>query len=128
MAQLLLLEPDLITAEQYKMALETTGHEVALCLDAQSAVLAADKRRPDVVVLELLLAAHSGVEFLYEFRSYPEWQSIPAVVISRTSAQELGLNEALQKRLNVKYALYKPHTNLKRLIQAVNRALEAQTT
>jgi len=47
---------------------------------AQAAVHAADERQPDVVVIELQLPAHNGVEFLHEFRSYPEWQWIPVVV------------------------------------------------
>lgn len=73
----LLVEPDTKLAGMYKTALESAGHKVFWALDAQSAVHLADDSAPDLVVLEIQLTSHSGIEFLYEFRSYNEWQDIP---------------------------------------------------
>ena len=64
---ILLIEPSRLLAEQYCRFFESRGHSIAWREDAQGGVIAADEQKPDVVIVELLLAGHSGVEFLYEF-------------------------------------------------------------
>ena len=93
---------------------------VACATTAQTAVDAADKQRPDVVILELQLAAHSGVEFLHEFRSYPEWQSVPVIVQSGLPPAQLAeAQDSLRRDLGVRTILYKPRTTLQQLLRAV---------
>lgn len=123
MAKILLLEPDVILARQYETALLGAGHTVAVCHDAQGAILGADAVPPDLVILEVLLAAHSGVEFLYEFRSYGEWQHIPALILSRAQADELAADQDLQRSLGVHAVLYKPDVTLEKLVQVVGRTV-----
>lgn len=124
MANILLIEPDRILAEIYRQSLEPNGHAVSVCAGAQAAVLAADKTKPDLVILELQLVEHSGVEFLYEFRSYPDWQNIPILIHSQVPPGEFSDNHHLLKNeLNVTNYLYKPATNLKKLIEAVREQL-----
>lgn len=122
MAHVLLVEPDRILANLYMVGLQTAGHQVTVCTSAQSAIHAADKHKPDVVILELQLIDHSGIEFLYEFRSYPEWQNIPVLVLSNIPMVEFaGSHELLAKELGVDAYFYKPATTTKRLISAVNQ-------
>ncbi len=66
MAQILLIEPDRLLAETYAQSLTGGGHRVVACAGAQAAIHAADQDCPDIVILELQLVEHSGVEFLYE--------------------------------------------------------------
>jgi len=60
-ARVLLLEPDKWLAETYAASLRMRDHDVMTCADAQQAVCMADTARPDVVVLELQLVAHSCI-------------------------------------------------------------------
>lgn len=115
----LLIEPDAILAGTYTRALERQGHTVSRAVSAQTAVHIADERRPDVVVLELQLPRHNGVEFLYEFRSYSEWRDIPIVVHTSLPLTELAAAETLQAELGVARLLYKPATSLARLCATV---------
>lgn len=86
--------------------------------------MAADQIRPDIVVLELQLIEHSGIEFLYEFRSYSDWRNIPVIVHSHVPAQEFGASEKLlSKHLGIGEYLYKPHTTLNQLLRSVNEQL-----
>ena len=79
--RILLIEPDGILASTYKRALVLAGHQVTMCAGAQAADIAADQTQPDVVVLELQLPGHSGIEFLHEeFRSYSDWSKVPVIV------------------------------------------------
>lgn len=124
MAQILLIEPDSLLAATYSQALVGDGHEVMACAGAQSAIMAADQTTPGIVVLELQLIEHSGIEFLYEFRSYPEWQAIPVVVQTGVPAGEFADNWQLLKReLGVKAYLYKPQTSLHQLLISVRDQL-----
>lgn len=121
MAEILLIEPDRLLAESCVEALGLAGHEVNAASSAQAAILAADAIRPDIVILELQLVEHSGIEFLYEFRSYPDWQDIPVIVHSHVPGAEFSDNRVLLRReLGVREYLYKPRTTLDQLISTVN--------
>lgn len=124
MAHILLVEPDRLLAEMYLEALMSAGYGVIVCAGAQTAIQAADEQRPDLVILELQLVEHSGVEFLYEFRSYPDWQAVPVLVQSSIPPEEFQDNrQVLQRELGVAAYLYKPQTSLQQLVRTVNRQL-----
>ena len=124
MANVLLIEPDAALARPYVQALQHVGYTVRHAANAQDAVLAADESKPDVVVLELQMAVHDGVEFLHEFRSYPEWQTIPVIVNSHIAPTNLEpVRVALETDLGVVALLYKPRTTLQQLISEVNRQI-----
>jgi DNA-binding response OmpR family regulator len=120
MAHILLIEPDRLLAKTYSQALVAAGYQLTVCAGAQAAVLAADRCLPDAVVLEVQLIEHSGIEFLYEFRSYPEWQDIPVVIVSHVPPAEFSASyQVLTGELGVRAYHYKPHTSLRRLLAAV---------
>jgi DNA-binding response OmpR family regulator len=125
MARILLIEPNRNLAKQYWTVLEQAGHEVIICLNGQMAIGAADEQTPDIIILELQLKKHNGIEFLYEFRSYPEWQSVPVIVHSMVPQENLQGAAALPLLKLVNY-LYKPASSLKKLVQAVDEALAKQ--
>jgi DNA-binding response OmpR family regulator len=117
--QVLLIEPDRLLASVYTSALEKQGHTVAHAVSAQQAVHHADQQLPDVVVLELQMPRHNGVEFLYEFRSYTEWLTVPVLIHSFVPPAELARAATLQTELGVTRVLHKPATSLQQLCDAV---------
>ena len=124
MARILLVEPDQVLAEVYRQALQHAGHSVLSATSAQAAVLVADDHRPDLVILELQLVEHSGIEFLYEFRSYPDWQGIKILIHSQVPPAEFAANWPLLKtEFNLADYLYKPLTSLEDLTEAVDAEL-----
>lgn len=121
MAKVLLIEPDAMLALTYVSALSNTGHEVHAVSTAQAGINAADDISPDVVLLELQLVTHSGLEFLYEFRSYPDWRDIPVIIISHVPPAEFNQStEMLRDRLGVRAYYYKPQTSLANLVRGVD--------
>jgi DNA-binding response OmpR family regulator len=126
MANILLIEPDHSLAQAYKSALESAGHSVSLSTSAQTAVDAADETCPDVVVMELQLIAHSGVEFLYEFRSYADWQQVPVIILSKVPPAEFNqCARTMREHLGVSTYCYKPQTDLKQLLHVVMNTLDS---
>lgn len=121
----LLIEPDAITARLVTQVFEQQGYVVRCACSAQAGVDAMTDMLPDIIVLEVQLGVHNGIEFLYEIRSYADWQSVPVVIYSinqtlrhaefRTSLRQLGVGDVL----------YKPAVTIDQLqrIVAANRAV-----
>lgn len=120
MSNILLIEPDYILAKTYVQTFEAYGHEIITVNGAQAGISAADYVRPDVVVMEIQLIEHSGIEFLYEFRSYGEWQDIPVIINTQIPPSEFaGSWNILKQELGVSAYLYKPRTSLRSLLDKV---------
>ena len=127
MANILLLEPNQLLASQVASYLAEQGHQVRLAHDAQSAINQTDQTTPDIVIIEVLLASHSGIEFLYEFRSYSEWRNVPVMIFSRITRTELATTDKMLASLGVTAYLYKPSTTLKRLNNRLLASLATQS-
>jgi DNA-binding response OmpR family regulator len=126
MARLLIVEPDVRLAAVYARALERQ-HDVSAATTAQEAILQADGIKPDLVLLELQLSSHSGIEFLYEFRSYADWRSVPVIILSSVPPSGLAASQKLlHDRLGVVAYHYKPRTSLQVLLHAVENALAVE--
>jgi CheY-like chemotaxis protein len=123
MCRILLLEPDGLLAASISRYFAAAGLKVQAHSDPQAAVSRADKQLPDIVITELQLAGRSGVEFLYEFRSYPEWQTIPVIVYTSLHNQDLSAYQNVFSELNVQTCLYKPATSLEQLLQHTRQSL-----
>jgi DNA-binding response OmpR family regulator len=124
MSHLLILEPDRLLARIYQQALKHAGYEVSYVMSGQAAVDSADETRPDLVILELQLPAHNGLEFLYEFRSYVDWQQVPIIVNTTIPPDHIRpASESLYQELGVRAWHYKPETSLQLLIRSVNDEL-----
>lgn len=118
--KILLVEPDRLLAQTYAKTLRSAGHQVMVTSGAQAGIIATDHRRPDVILLEIQLVAHSGIEFLYELRSYAEWQAIPVLIHTQVPLTEFADSwPLLHDDLGVHEYLYKPTTSLADLLQAV---------
>ncbi|OGL25810.1 hypothetical protein A3E49_01040 [Candidatus Saccharibacteria bacterium RIFCSPHIGHO2_12_FULL_49_19] len=120
MSQVLVIEADQVLAENLKLALRRAGHKAIWHQDLQAAIESVDEDSPEVIVMDLITAGHSGIEFLYELRSYSEWQSLPVVLYSSLAPQELlGLDQALED-LDISAFHYKPKSTLAEVISSVN--------
>jgi len=117
----LLIEADRLLAKNIVQAFTGAGHAVQWHVDPQSAITAADVRAPDLIILDFLLSNRSGTEFLYEFRSYPEWANVPAISYSSLSDNELKNYSPSFKQLGVKKVCYKSTTPLSELVDAARQ-------
>jgi DNA-binding response OmpR family regulator len=121
-AKILVIEPDAALSKLYHEVLTSLGHTVQISRTAQHAVHTTDESLPELIILELQLIGHSGIEFLYELRSYSDWKHIPVVVMSHVPPQEFAAsNDLLKKTLGVSEYFYKPQTSLNALLGAVRR-------
>ncbi len=122
---ILVIEPDKILGEATKNALEAFGFAVVWKRNAQTALDSLDTTVPDLIILELQLGLHNGVEFLYEVASYPEWQHIPVIVHTINAKASDEIFAASFEQLKVSAVLYKPRTTTAQLVKAVKQLVPA---
>lgn len=125
MAHILLIEPDSLLAGSLAAYFANANHTVAVHTDLQVAITDADRRPPKLVITELQLAGRSGVEFLYEFRSYPDWQSIPIIIFTNLQPEQVEFYREVLSELSVRACLQKSTDGLLGLQAEVEQALAA---
>jgi CheY-like chemotaxis protein len=112
---ILLLYSDRQIAGNTSDYLRLKGHSVRTHFHPQDAITSADQNPPDLIILGLALADRSGIEFLYELRSYPEWQAIPVIVTGGPRLADIQLYLPAFDQLNVSKYLTEGLTSLPRL-------------
>lgn len=118
--RILIVEPDLILAKTYKKKLEQESINVKCVTSAQSAIEAIDARSPDLIILEIQLRTHNGIELLNEIQSYDDLKNIPIIIHTFISEQLMFKDPSGHfSRFNIKHYLYKPKTSLDYLLESV---------
>ena len=126
MSQILLIEPDSVLAQVCQQAFERKGWSAIWAPQAQAAIGAADLQTPDAIVMELQLSGHSGIEFLYEFRSYPEWRHVPVIIHSLVPPTEFSDLSLLSHELGIEAYYYKPVTKITQLVNHLQQYLGSE--
>lgn len=119
MTKLLLIEPDKILARTYSDFLQAHGHAVMCVFSAQAAIVSLDSFEPDLIILELQLPGHNGVEFLYELRSYTDLQEVPVLVHTSIPKGSFANADTVLAALGVTDYLYKSISSLRQLAAVV---------
>lgn len=118
--KVLLIESDKHLAANLSTVLKNNCHKVVWRVDLQTALEDMDSGVPDAIIIDLLLAGRSGVEFLYELRSYPEWHNLPVIIWTDLDQNELrSLIAGLNNLGTINYH-HKSTTRLKDLVQSLN--------
>jgi len=73
-------EDALATLLHYNLVKE--GYDVAVAGDGEEALLLADERLPDLVVLDWMLPKVSGIEVCRRLRSRPETRNVPIIILT----------------------------------------------
>jgi DNA-binding response OmpR family regulator len=104
MPHILVVEDEPLSRRSVVLLLRVAGYDVAAVADAEQAFAALAERRPDLIVLDLLLPGLNGLEFYEGMCQHEAWSQIPVVVITavederiRQRAEKLGLTDYLIK-------------------------------
>ena len=101
---ILLVDDDPQILQLYREGLATQGAQVVIATDGVAAIQVLRERKPDVVVLDLMMPRFTGVDVLKFIRSQPALKAVPVVVLSNSymnqlaaEAAALGIQKALLK-------------------------------
>jgi DNA-binding response OmpR family regulator len=121
---ILLVEDDLWLSQLYADTLLAEGYLVTPALDADSALETLDSKDGfDLIILDMFLPGHNGIEFLHEVASYSDTNILPVIVLSSVTSQDLSMDAERWRHYGVRDYLYKPETKPKQLIAAVKKQL-----
>jgi CheY-like chemotaxis protein len=70
--------------------LKDAGFRVVTAANGEEALRKVEVDKPDFVSVDLVMPRKTGLEFLYELREKPEWQSIPVMVVTSHAHDDMG--------------------------------------
>jgi two-component system phosphate regulon response regulator PhoB len=107
--RILLVEDELDLAEPVAWFLGTLGFRTELVLDAASALRAADREVPDLVLLDVMLPDRSGLDVCRELRSSAGASGVPILLLTALSGDddriggfEAGADDYVTKPCNLR--------------------------
>jgi CheY-like chemotaxis protein len=112
-------EPDILL--MLRMSLEDEGHDVVLAADGKMALERIAERRPDIVLLDLMMPVLDGWGVLNALKGRPD--SPPVIVVS---ASDSAANVERARELGVAAYVTKPF-NLPALVQLVGTVAQRRS-
>jgi two-component system phosphate regulon response regulator PhoB len=85
---ILIVEDEWDTVEMYRIVLEVEGYHVMVAYTLQAAIKQLEKKRPDLVLLDVALRGSSGLDLCEKIRNDPIIADIPVVIISNLDSPE----------------------------------------
>ena len=83
--RILLVEDSKPVRMENESALHHAGYEVICAEDGESALKLAQERKPDLILLDMILPKMGGPEVLRHLKENPDTAAIPVVVVSSLS-------------------------------------------
>lgn len=87
MALVLIVEDEADLAALLEFNLQQAGLETTLALNGREAFVHMAQRRPDMMIVDLMLPDISGIEICRRVRENPQWASLPVVMLTARSEE-----------------------------------------
>lgn len=95
-SKILLIEDEEDTVSLYKTALSEAGFTVVAINSAEDALSRAEKEKPDLILLDLMLPGKSGFEVLESLKKNRHTKDTPVLALTNL-AEEVGFERAVAK-------------------------------
>jgi len=93
---ILLVEDDEHIAYILRFLLERNGFAVEQATDGRQALARFDAPPPDLVLMDIMLPYHDGLELLERLRGQPAWKDVPVLMLT-AKAREADIVRALDQ-------------------------------
>ena len=118
---ILIIEDDIFLADLYRTKFELEGFTVYLAYDGEKGWEIAQKKNPDVILLDLILPKMGGFAVLENLKSDKKLKEIPVILLTNLS-QKADVSKGL-KMGAVKY-LIKAHYTPTEIAEEIKKILE----
>lgn len=119
---ILFIEDEATLHKTFEDALTKEGYTLISALDGETGVRLAKEKKPDLILLDLILPGINGIEVLRELKNIPETQHIPVIVLSNSEDME-SIQAAID--LGAQTYLVKINYKLEEVIQKIRDALQS---
>src|SRR3989344_5986318 len=120
MNQILLVEDDPFLVDIYKTSLEEAGFKVEIATEGDEALRKLKEKRPDLLVLDIVLPQINGWEIIKEIKKEENLKDLKIIILSN-----LGQKTEVEKGLSLgatKY-LIKAHYTPREVVEEVKKIL-----
>lgn len=107
--KILLIEDQKDIAELIKLQAEFNDYKIVIENDGLNGYIAAEREKPDIIVLDIMLPGLNGLDVCRKVKSNPELKDIPVIMISAKSEEvdvvlglELGADDYVTKPFSPK--------------------------
>lgn len=118
---ILVVEDELDLAELLRYNLNVSGHRAEVVYNGRSALDAVAAKKPDLVVLDVMLPEIDGIEVAKRLKGNPETSGIPIIMLTAKSADEdqirgldAGADDYVTKPFSIKVLLARVDAVLRR--------------
>ena len=116
----LLAEDDTFLADIYKKKFEMEGMKVNVCDNGEKCLTEAQKKKPDIIILDILLPKLDGFTALERLKKNPDTKAIPVLLLTN-----LGQKEDVKKGLSLGAVDYliKAHFKPSEIVDKIRKVL-----
>jgi signal transduction histidine kinase/DNA-binding response OmpR family regulator len=119
----LVVEDETESREMLVRLLRNDGWAVAEADNGKTAIAQLERRRPGIILLDLMMPEMDGFEFIAELHRHAEWKSIPVIVIT---ARDLTAEDKIRLNGHVSRVLQKGLYSRDELLQQVSGLVAAR--
>ncbi len=119
--RILLVDDDQEIVESMRIALQARGYETLVARDGNQGLALAERERPDLVILDMMMPKRSGFLVIEKLRRSPTDDLVKQKIIMIT-ANEGSRHKAYAEMLGVDDYIRKPFA-MDRLMESVDRLL-----
>jgi len=122
MKKILFIEDESVLQKTFSEILTQEGYEMISALDGETGLRLAKTKKPDLILLDLILPRIHGFEVLKQLKENPETKKIPVIVL--TNLEGLGdVDKAIE--LGATTYLIKAQYTLEEVVEKIKKALES---
>lgn len=119
--KILFIEDEMRLQEALTAKLKNEGYEVFSALDGDEGLKMAEEKKPDLILLDIILPKKDGFKVLENLKAKPELSSIPVIILTNLESEK-----DIERCLN--YGVYsylaKANYSLEEIAQKIKEALE----
>jgi DNA-binding response OmpR family regulator len=121
--RILVVEDDTALAGQLSERLVSAGFEVEVAIDGEKALQAAEKK-PDLIMLDILLPKMDGISVMKEIRSKTEWGiHVPIIIASNLNPNDDKVINSVATYSPIFYLIKSEHS-LEDIVEKVKEVLK----
>jgi DNA-binding response OmpR family regulator len=86
--KVLIVEDDVFLSNIYNKKFSNEGFEVFTASDGKKAVIIIKQKKPDIILLDIMIPQMDGFEVLEEIKQDPEVKDIPVILLTNINEQD----------------------------------------
>lgn len=122
MTKIAIIEDDQAISQMYRIKFEAEGFEVETAENGKLGLGLAEKMKPDIILLDLMMPEMSGDEMLKKLRETPWGKKIKVIILTNMGEQEAP---PIVKSLDVRRFIVKAEMTPRQVAEMVKKELAA---